>query len=88
MPTLREQGFPFDASFWLGLYGPKGMTRDVASRIANDVGKVLEAPTTKAQLDAMGLSPRGTAPHEMARLMEVEERYYRDAARLAGIAGT
>jgi len=81
-PTMKEQGLPFNAGFWIGLYGPKGMPGPLAARIAADVRQALSRPEALEQIDKAGMSPMLAPPGEMRRMMEAEEGRYREAAKL------
>lgn len=82
VPTMREQGIPFKAGFWIGLYGPKGMPASLATRIHADVKQALGASDAQEQLDKAGMSPILTTPSETKEMMESEEVRYREAAKL------
>jgi len=82
VPTMKEQGYPFEAGFWIGLYGPKGMSPTLAARIAADVKQALSNPESLEQVYKVGMSAMFTPPAEMRKLMEAEEVRYREAAKL------
>ncbi len=81
-PTMKEQGIPFEASFWIGLYGPRGMPAALAARIQADVKQALSNPEALEQLDKAAMSPILTSPPETQKMMEAEELRYREAANL------
>jgi len=82
VPTMKEQGMPYNAGFWIGLYGPKGMPAAMAARIAADIKQSLSTPEALGQIEKVGLSPMFTPLDEMRKMMEAEEGRYREAAKL------
>jgi tripartite-type tricarboxylate transporter receptor subunit TctC len=80
VPTLKEQGIPFEAGYWIGLYGPKGLSGELASRIAADVAAAVNTEETRRSIDRAGMSITLSGPSEMRQQMLVEEKHYREAA--------
>lgn len=51
IPTMEELGFNnFNASYWNGLFGPKGMPQPIADRLAQAMNKVMALPEIQAKL--------------------------------------
>ena len=46
VPTMIEQGFKLDAFPWYGLFGPKGMSRDLVERLNAVANKWMVLPET------------------------------------------
>lgn len=41
VPTLTEQGFPFDADGWYGVFAPAGTPREVVVRLNQEINRIL-----------------------------------------------
>ena len=84
VPTVTEAGFPelaFDAP--TGLFGPRGMPRDVRERIATDIRAVLaENPKIVARMETIGQVVGAEGPDEFAASIEHQR------ARVAEVAAT
>jgi len=47
VPTIGEQGFPFDMTPWYGLFGPSSMPADLVNRLNALLNKWLQLPEVK-----------------------------------------
>lgn len=81
VPTLKEQGIQFEAGYWIGLYGPKGLSADLASRIAADVAAAVKSEEVQRGIDKAGMSISLAGPTEMRERMRAEEKRYREASK-------
>ena len=55
VPTIAEQGFPgFSAVSWVGLSAPRGLPKEILSRMHDEVMKALQSETVKEKLVANG----------------------------------
>jgi len=51
IPTMEELGFKnFNASYWNGVFGPKGLPAPIAERLANAFNKVMARPDIQEKL--------------------------------------
>jgi tripartite-type tricarboxylate transporter receptor subunit TctC len=57
VPTMLEQGFKLDAFPWYGLFGPKGMSRDLVERVNALANKWMALPETTEFVVARQNSP-------------------------------
>lgn len=59
IPTIAESGVPgYESYIWFGLFGPKGLDPQVASRLNLAVKAALETPAVRQRLLDMGNTPR------------------------------
>jgi tripartite-type tricarboxylate transporter receptor subunit TctC len=57
VPTMEEMGIHgMDISFWHGLWGPKGMPKDVVAKLNDAVVKALADPTVQKRVAALGMT--------------------------------
>jgi len=63
VPTIAEQGYAdFNVVTWYGIFGPKGMSKEVVDAINVAVNKALENPAFQDTLEQQGMIPqKGTA---------------------------
>jgi len=84
VPTLAESGLAgFDIASWFGLMAPAGTPADIIQKAQAEVVKMLTAPETRAQLDAMGADPVGNTPEQMRQQIDSEVRRFGDLAKKA-----
>lgn len=58
VPTTAEAGLPaFEAYSWLGIVMPAGVPKDVATKLQNEVLRILDLPDVKEKMAATGLDP-------------------------------
>lgn len=87
IPTMEEQGFAnFQASYWNGLLGPKGLPMPIATRIAEAVNKALANPDVlrRAAPSANEIDGKST-PQSFAALIAEDYRTWAEVARVANI---
>ena len=70
VPTLSEQGLKgFDVSNWFGIYAPKGTPADVVARVGTAFNQALQEPDLQKRLAALGATPTGSTPEQMATVV-------------------
>ena len=70
VPTLSEQGLKgFDVSNWFGIYAPKGTPADVVARVGTAFNQALQEPDLQKRLAALGATPTGSTPDQMAKVV-------------------
>jgi len=63
VPTADESGLPgLHAAGWFGLFGPKGMPKQVVARLNAAMVEALADPALKARFSELGLD---VAPREL-----------------------
>lgn len=73
LPTLDEQGLKgFDVGNWFGIYGPAGMPLDAIARINNAFNQVLQEPDLLKRLAALGATPTGGTPRQLADMVTAD----------------
>lgn len=57
-PTLAESGYPeFEVLAWYALFAPRGVPREIMSRLAGEIEKVLRQPDVKEKIIQLGAEP-------------------------------
>jgi len=86
VPTVVESGVPgFDFYSWYGLWGPRGMPREVVGRLAQEVSRMVRQSDVAARLTEQGFEPVGSTSAEFARYIADEMAKYTKIVKQAGI---
>jgi len=86
IPTVAESGLPnYEVAIWIGMIGPKGLSRSIVDRLNGDVAKVLSSRETRERLLANGSSPIGGTPEQFAEIIKREIEIWRNVVREAGV---
>jgi tripartite-type tricarboxylate transporter receptor subunit TctC len=86
IPTTREAGFPnFDPVGWFAIFGPPGLPKEIATRIADIVVEIAKDPEVIQKLEAAGVTARTMPPDEFAAFLKVYKVKYEDIKRRANI---
>ena len=86
VPTFKEVGLePVNRMAFYGIYGPKGMPKDVVDKINAAVRKVLEDPAVKKRIEDTGSIVLGNTPEHFGAQIKAEYEVYKkvvDSAKL------
>jgi tripartite-type tricarboxylate transporter receptor subunit TctC len=86
VPTVAESGYPgYEASLWLGFFGPKGIPADIAKRLHTELVAIAQSADMKEQFERNGASPLTTTPAELSKLVATEIDKYVKVIKAAGI---
>jgi tripartite-type tricarboxylate transporter receptor subunit TctC len=86
VPTTAEAGVPgFDFTLWFGLWGPKGMSKDLVNKINADVRRALETPDVKDRLSKLGNDTMIMTPTEFTQFIHKEMQDNQKVIQAAGI---
>lgn len=74
IPTVAESGLPgFESDTWFGIYGPKGLSPDIANRVAAEMQRALQRPDVAERLARLGAEPVGdTGPAKFAAMVRAD----------------
>jgi tripartite-type tricarboxylate transporter receptor subunit TctC len=86
VPTFKEVGLePVNRMAFYGIYGPKGMPKEVVDKINAAVRKVLEDPGVKKRIEDTGSFVLGNTPEQFSAQIKAEYEVYKkvvDSAKL------
>ena len=86
VPTMVESGVAdFDFYSWYGLWGPRGMPRDVVERLAREVNLMVNHPDVAKRLTEQGFETIGSSPQAFSRYIAQEMAKYTKIVRQANI---
>lgn len=70
VPTLDEQGLKdFEVSNWFGIYAPRGTAAEVIAKVNTAFNQALQEPDLQKRLAALGATPTGSTPAQMASVV-------------------
>jgi len=86
MPTISEGGLNgYDLTYWIGLFGPKGLPKDVQMKLHGAIKIAIADPQVQVKLNNMGLNLIGSSPEELvAEIRQETEKLRAIAATIPG----
>ncbi len=86
VPTVAEAALAgFDASNWIGLFGPAGLPAEITSKLNAEVLRVLRTPEMQARLLSEGARFTATNPAEFAGFVRNESAKWVKVIKDAGV---
>ena len=78
VPTFKEVGLePVNRMAFYGLYGPKGLPKEVVDKVAAATKKSLENPDVKKRIEETGSIVVGNSPEEFGAQIKAEYEIYK-----------
>ena len=85
-PTMAEAGLKeLSVTPWGGVFGPKGLPRDIADRVSRELQAVLTRPEVREAFGKLAFEPRGSTPEQLAAYTREQLAVWRRAIADAGI---
>ncbi|MFM2240431.1 MAG: hypothetical protein RJA69_1805, partial [Pseudomonadota bacterium] len=79
VPTFKEVGLePVNRMAYYGIYGPKGLPREVVDKINAGVRKALEDPAVRKRIEDTGSLIVANTPEQFAAQMKAEFDVYKN----------
>ncbi len=86
VPTFKEVGLePVNRMAYYGIYGPKGIPRDIVDKINAGVRKALEDPMVKKRIEETGSIIIGNTPEQFAAQIKAEYEVYKKVVESANL---
>ena len=83
VPTFKEVGLePVNRMAFYGIYGPKGLPKEVVDKVNAAVKKTLEDPAVKKRIEETGSVAIGNSPAEFATQIAAEYAVYKKVVQL------
>jgi tripartite-type tricarboxylate transporter receptor subunit TctC len=81
-PTIKESGLPeFEATTWIGLYGPANLPKTIVDRISKEIAAILKQPDLQERMGKMGFDTRSGTPEELAQVLEADLKRWGQVVR-------
>ncbi len=85
-PTVKESGLPdFEASTWIGIYGPANLPKPIADRISREMIAILKQPDVQDRLVKMGMDVSSGTPEELAQSLDRDLKLWGKTVREGNI---
>jgi tripartite-type tricarboxylate transporter receptor subunit TctC len=85
LPTVSETLPGFEVIHWYGVWGPKGMPREIVTRWNSEVARILGTDEMRSRARAEGLEIAGGPPREFADLVRRDIEKWRRVMKEAKI---
>ena len=85
VPTIGETVPGYDVTHWYGIWGPKGLPKEIALRWNQEVAKVLNTDAMKKWLAQEGLEPAGGPPEEFQQRIRGDVEKWKKVVKEAKI---
>ena len=86
VPTAREAGLgKMSLTPWGGVFGPKGLPKEVVDRLARELAVVLKRPEVHEAFGKLAFEPKSATPEELSGILKQQIEAWTSAAREAGI---
>ena len=83
VPTFKEVGLePVNRMAFYGIYGPKGLPKEVVDKVNAAVRKTLDDPAVKKRIEETGSLVVGNSPTEFAAQIAAEYDVYKKVVKL------
>jgi tripartite-type tricarboxylate transporter receptor subunit TctC len=78
VPTFKEVGLePVNRMAYYGIYGPKGLPKDIVDKVSAGVKKALEDPAVRKRIEDTGSLIVANTPEQFAAQMKAEYEVYK-----------
>jgi tripartite-type tricarboxylate transporter receptor subunit TctC len=86
LPTVAELGYPgFEASGWLGLFGPANLPRHITAKVYADTARILKSPDVQENLVKQGYGVVGSTPEDFTAFISAEHDKWGKLIKSAGL---
>lgn len=86
VPTFKEVGLePVNRMAFYGIYGPKGLPKEIVDKVNAAVRKALEDPAVKKRIEETGSIILGNTPEQFAAQIKAEYEVYKKVVDTAGL---
>lgn len=87
VPTITEAGLPgLEQDIWIGLLAPAGTPPAILASLEVAVAEAARLPDVQERLRPLGMEPDGRGQEAFRRMIENDNRTWREIARTAGIS--
>jgi tripartite-type tricarboxylate transporter receptor subunit TctC len=83
VPTFKELGYDLVASTWFTLTAPKGLPKEIAQRLNEEVTRILGRPEIKQRLAQDAFEPKPLTPDQLSAFMAAELARWTPVAQAA-----
>ena len=86
VPTMAEAGLPgFEVTSWNGIIAPAGTSKEIVTRLNQEIVKALKMPDASEKLSGVGADPVGSTPEQFAAFIQAEIKKWAKVIQEAGV---
>jgi tripartite-type tricarboxylate transporter receptor subunit TctC len=86
VPTTVEAGMPpINVEFFAAMYGPAGMPPEIATRVSQELTKIIARPAIREQIDKQGFALAASTPEELRAFTKRQLGAWAQGFKEAGI---
>lgn len=85
IPPIGDTVKGYDVVLWYGLWGPKGMPRDIVDRWNREVARALQTDVMKKRLAGDGVEPAGGPPEQFMQAISRDIAKWKKVVKAANI---
>ncbi len=85
LPSISETVPGYELNTWYGIFGPAGMSKNVALRLNQAFIQCLNSPEIKQQLIALAYDPDPGSAEVLAALLKKDSAYWANVIKITGI---
>jgi tripartite-type tricarboxylate transporter receptor subunit TctC len=85
IPAVSETVPGYEAVLWYGMWGPRGMPRDIVARLNHEIRQIIENPDIKAVLSREGVEAEPMASEVLRKFIRQEIDKWAKVVKAAGI---
>jgi tripartite-type tricarboxylate transporter receptor subunit TctC len=85
VPAIGEVVKGYAAEHWYGLWGPRGIPRDIVTRLNQAVNKALETPEIRDRIVADGFVPTQSTPEDFSTRLARDVARWQEVVKRANI---
>jgi len=86
LPTMGEQGHPFESVGWFGLFGPAGTPKPIIQRLSDELNRIHATPEMAAKMEAMNVGmPIAKTPEQFRTIIANDLQTWKKIVADAGI---
>lgn len=86
VPSISEIVPGYDVVHWYGIWGPKGLPKNIVTLWNREVARILRTPTVEKWLEDQGLERAGGPPEEYAERLRVDVAKWKRVVKEARIS--
>lgn len=87
IPTMAEQGYPFDAVGWFGVFGPANLPKHITERLNAEINKIQKSPEMMKRMENLNFEPPPVkTPEEFKSILIRDLKTWSSIAKDANIS--
>ena len=87
IPTMGEQGYPFDAVGWFGVFGPAHLPKPITERLNLEINKIQKSPEMAKRMENWNFDPPPVkTPEEFRTILAQDLKVWSGIAKDANVS--